>query len=70
MLVVQRVSPNSPAAEAGWVAGERIVAIDGVAAAELDAAALRSVLSGPAGRTVSLTLENGETRTLESRDFY
>ena len=70
VIVVQRVSPNSPAAEAGWTAGERIVAIDGVVAAELDSAALRSVLSGPAGRTVSLTLDDGEERSLESRDFY
>lgn len=70
VVVVQRVSPNSPAAEAGWTTGERIVAIDGVPAAELDAAALRSVLSDPAGRTVRLTLENGESRALMSRDFY
>ncbi|HYD28798.1 aspartyl protease family protein [Brevundimonas sp.] len=69
-IVVQRVSPNSPAAEAGWTGGERITAIDGVAAAGLDAAALRAVVTGPAGRTVSLTLESGQTRTLESRDFY
>lgn len=69
-IVVQRVSPNSPAAEAGWTAGERIAAIDGVPAAELDAAALRRVQSDPAGRTVRLTLDTGETRVLESRDFY
>ena len=69
-IVVQRVSPNSPAAEAGWTAGDRIAAIDGVPAAELDAAALRSVVSGPPGRTVRLTLESGESRVLESRDFY
>jgi len=69
-IVVQRVSPNSPAAEAGWTAGERIAAIDGAPAAELDAAALRSVLSDPAGRTVLLTLDTGEIRVLESRDFY
>ena len=36
VIVVQRVSPNSPAAEAGWSAGERIVAIDGVVAAPQD----------------------------------
>lgn len=69
-IVVQRVSPHSPAAEAGWAAGARIVAIDGVAASALDAAALRAVVSGAAGRTVVLTLEGGETRTLEARDFY
>ena len=45
-------------------------AIDGVAADDLDAAALRAVVSGPAGRMVRLTLEDGETRTLERRDFY
>jgi hypothetical protein len=70
VVTVQRVSPNSPAAETGWAAGDRITAIDGVAADDLDAAALRAVVSGPAGRTVRLTLEGGEIRTLESRDFY
>lgn len=69
-VVVQRVSPNSPAAEAGWAAGARIVAIDGVEASALDAAALRAIVTGAAGRTVVLTLEGGETRTLEARDFY
>ena len=70
VIVVQRVSPNSPAADAGWSGGERITAIDGAAAADLDAAGLRAVVTGPAGRVVHLTLENGETRTLDSRDFY
>lgn len=69
-IVVQRVSPNSPAAAAGWTGGERIVAIDGVAASALDATALRAVISDPGDRTVRLTLESGETRTLRSRDFY
>lgn len=69
-LVVQRVSPGSPAAEAGWVAGERIIAIDGLGADALDAAALRGIIAGPSGRTLVLTLEGGETRTLEARDFY
>ena len=69
-VTVQRASPNSPAAAAGWTARERIIAIDGVAADDLDAAALRAVVSGPAGRMVRLTLEDGETRTLERRDFY
>ncbi|HYC67768.1 aspartyl protease family protein [Brevundimonas sp.] len=70
VIVVQRVSPSSPAAAAGWTGGERIAAIDGVAAADLDAPALRAVVTGPAGRAVRLTLEGGESRTLESRDFY
>ncbi|MFN3669538.1 MAG: aspartyl protease family protein [Brevundimonas sp.] len=69
-IVVQRVSPNSPAAEAGWAAGERITAIDGVPASDLDPGALRTVITGGAGRTVSLTLEGGETRVLTARDFY
>ncbi|HYC73720.1 MAG TPA: aspartyl protease family protein [Brevundimonas sp.] len=70
VIVVQRVSPNSPAAEAGWTGGEAITAIDGVAALDLDAASLQAVVSGPAGRKVRLTLEGEETRVLESRDFY
>lgn len=69
-ITLQRISPNSPAAEAGLTAGSAVTAIDGVPAAQLTPDALRALAAGPAGRTVVLTLESGETRTLRARDFY
>ncbi|MBU2168317.1 MAG: aspartyl protease family protein [Alphaproteobacteria bacterium] len=70
VIVVTRVSPGSPAEGAGLVAPARIVAVDGRPAAEMDAAALRAMLTSPAGREVVLTLEDGTTVTLVAREFY
>lgn len=70
VAVVQRVSPHSPAAEAGLQAGARIAAINGVAIAEMTPADLGAVISGPAGRTVDLRLEDGSSIVLSARDFY
>lgn len=69
-IVVQRVSPNSPAAAAGWQAGELIIAIDGRPHHQLGPQDLRAVITGAAGRTVTLTLADGSTRQLQARDFY
>ena len=49
---------------------DRIVAVDGRPAAEMDPAALRALLTSPAGREVVLTLEDGATVTLVAREFY
>lgn len=69
-IEVRRVSPNSPAAMAGWKAGDRIAEIDGVVAGALDADALRTIVTGAAGRTVRFKLASGEERTLKAADFY
>ncbi|WP_420470048.1 aspartyl protease family protein [Brevundimonas sp. FT23042] len=69
-LVAQRISPRSPASDAGLTDGAVITAVNGVPATALTPDVLRTLVTGPAGRTVVLTLEGGETRTLESRDFY
>lgn len=69
-VVVQYVARNSPASEGGWTQGERIVAIDGVPAAELTPDRLRQLTTGPDGRTVRLTLQDGSERVLVSRTYY
>ncbi|WP_296818146.1 aspartyl protease family protein [Brevundimonas sp.] len=69
-IVVQYVARNSPASEGGWAQGERIVAIDGVPAADITPEALRDIINGADGRTVRLTLEGGEERSLVSRTYY
>lgn len=70
VIVVTRVSAGSPAEAAGLTPDARIVAVDGSPAAEMDAAALRTMLTSPAGREVVLTLEDGSTVRLVARDFY
>lgn len=70
VIVVTRVSPGSPAEAAGLVASARVVAVDGRPAAEMDPAALRAMLTSPAGRQVVLTLDDGTSVTLVARDFY
>lgn len=70
VIVVDRVSPRSPAAEAGWASGDRIVSIDGVAGSDLTPEQLREVRMGPPGREVRFTIESGAVRVLRSRDYY
>ncbi len=70
VIVVTRVSTGSPAEAAGLTADARIIAVDGRPAAEMDAGALRAMLTSPAGREVVLTLEDGATVTLVAREFY
>lgn len=67
---VIRVAPGSPAEAAGWTAGETIAAIDGVAAADLDAEALRAVVTGAAGGTVRFEMADGQVRSLTRRDYF
>lgn len=58
-LEVTDVPPRSNAAEAGLRPGDRVVAIDGVATAGLDARTIVQRLRGPVGSTVTLTVERG-----------
>lgn len=64
-LVVTGVIPEGPAAEAGVKVGDRLVEVDGVAVATLDAEAVLGKVRGPPGTTVTLGLERaGERLTL------
>jgi len=70
VVVAGLIAEGSPAEAAGWTAPTRIVAIDGQPAGSLTAEALREIVTAPAGRRVSFTLDTGETRVLEARDYF
>ncbi len=61
-LIVSGVSPSSPAVEAGFQIGDRIVSIDGRAVTELDSLA-RAVDSAPIGQEFRVEVERGGKRT-------
>lgn len=64
-LVVQDVPPRGNAASAGLRPGDRVIAIDDVPVAELDARGIVTRLRGPVGSVVRLTVaREGATRTL------
>ncbi|HME82536.1 MAG TPA: PDZ domain-containing protein [Candidatus Eremiobacteraceae bacterium] len=56
-VTVKSVLPESPAGQIALQPGDRIVAVNGQAAADLDV--VRALLAGPAGTTVVLTYERG-----------
>ncbi len=65
-LVVTEVAAGSPAAEAGARPGDRLLAVDGVAARAADAASVSAHLAGPEHTLVEVTLRgpDGRSRTL------
>jgi len=66
------VLANGPAASAGIKAGDRIIAVDGKPASEIDGDAWRAIVGGPPGSTHSLTLERDALKlevTLTLRDL-
>jgi hypothetical protein len=56
------VLANGPAASAGMKAGDRIIAIDGKPATEIEGEAWRAIVAGPPGTAHSLTLERDAMR--------
>lgn len=70
-LRVVHVMKNSPAAETGWKVGNTICAVDGTPIPrDYPDNALSDWSVGTPGRTVSLKLCDGATRTLTLRRFY
>lgn len=64
-LQVLKVTPGSPASEAGILPGDVITAVDGHSAAELGADGIRDLIRGEEGTGVSLTVEtDGTSRTV------
>ena len=70
-LAVIHVAISSPAARAGWLIGERIVAVNGIA---IDRSYIRGRLwqwrYGRAGDRIALRLADGTTRMLTLADYY
>lgn len=64
-LIVQSVLPNTPAAEAGFVAGDSITAIDGVPVASIPSSRLRDLTRQPAGTQLHLTVVKSSGGTVE-----
>jgi hypothetical protein len=70
-LAVAHVAPGSPAAEAGWKAGEVIARIDGVPVGTGGDPAARPRLDLlPAGRTIRFDMADGSARTLVLADYF
>lgn len=66
-FIVQSVNANGPGAEAGIVAGDRILAVDDQPTRNEDLSTVLARIFGPEGTVVSITLRgrNGRTRTVE-----
>ena len=66
-FVVQSVNTDGPGADAGIVAGDRILAVDDLPTRGADLAAVLARIAGLEGTGVSITLRgrNGRTRTVE-----
>jgi C-terminal processing protease CtpA/Prc len=58
-FVVHEVLPGGPASRAGVLAGDRIVTVDGRAAAQFSLGELRNVLRSQPDRAVALTIARG-----------
>jgi carboxyl-terminal processing protease len=61
-IAIQSVLPDSPAAAGGVRAGERLLAVDGAATEGADPADVASLLAGPVGADVTLTLRGRDGR--------
>lgn len=70
-VVVHHVMANSPAASAGWQAGDRICAVDGAAVtARAAGSSAYPWSSKPPGTKLTFRLCDGTERVLVAQDFY
>jgi carboxyl-terminal processing protease len=60
--VIAAIAQGGPAAEAGLLVGDRVLAIDGIALRPRDAAGAAGLLEGPAGSDVVLLVERDRRR--------
>ena len=69
-LVVEFVSPGSPAEAAGFKIGDRIAMIDRKPAAAWTEFSLDTLRFASVGTVLSITLEEGNVRKIKSADFF
>lgn len=69
-LTVAFVAPGSPAAAAGWQAGERVTALDGAPVDPDWWQTFARWSRAPAGTAVTLTLADGTVRSLTLKEHY
>lgn len=69
-LEVVFVAPGSPARDAGWQTGDRIVAVDGVTVGTTYTDAIDRFGNRPEGSVVRLTLADGTERSLTLSRYY
>jgi len=69
-LVVDFVSPGSPAQKAGFEAGERIAAINHKPFPEWRPAELAALGSASSGGVIVFTMQNGNDRQVKARDYF
>ena len=72
ILAASPLTPNSPspAEAAGFKVGDRLVSLDGKPLAGSGAAGLQVLRTEPAGRTLAVGMQGGETRALTLKDYY
>ena len=65
-IFITGTAPNSPAARAGLVRGDRLVEVDGQSVAGRTTDTIVNLVRGPSGSTVSLKVERAATRRIET----
>jgi membrane-associated protease RseP (regulator of RpoE activity) len=65
-IFITGTAPNSPAARAGLMRGDRLVEIDGQSLIGRSAENIVSMVRGPSGSTVNLTVERAATKRVET----
>lgn len=70
VFTVALVAPGSPAEAAGLKVGQKITAVNGRAASQLGVAGFTALRTAPAGQTLTVSLEGGETFTLVLTDYF
>jgi hypothetical protein len=65
-IFITGTAPNSPAARAGLVRGDRLVEVDGQSVVGRSADTIVNLVRGPSGSTVSLKVERAATRRIET----
>ncbi|HVQ38497.1 MAG TPA: PDZ domain-containing protein [Pyrinomonadaceae bacterium] len=66
LIYITGTAPNSPAARAGLVRGDRLVEVDGQSVIGRSADTIVNLVRGPSGSTVSIKVERAGTRRIDT----